>query len=117
MTRRAVADMPHTVYLHRDSEGAVIYVGVTVNLRERSRSHRYSAPWRGRIASIEVESVQPNRGAALVHEYELIQRYQPACNSYGRTAHSLCDPGVRNATAPVGCLLPNRLHRQLLPSQ
>lgn len=82
--KRDVADKPHTVYVHLDADGYVIYVGCTVNLRKRTADHRRYSFWGHRIASVEVESVQPNRGRGLVREYRLIRYYQPAYNRYGR---------------------------------
>ena len=70
----------HAVYLHRDSDASVLYVGCSVALSARTKAHAYSSPWWPDVASIEVESTHTERSDALARERELIRLYEPANN-------------------------------------
>ncbi len=81
--------MPTTagVYIIKDEEGQVIYVGKAKRLRNRLRQHfQPSATFsksrliRERGADIEVFDVR-NENEALLLEYNLIQKYNPPINS------------------------------------
>jgi len=88
----------HTVYLHRDAEGAVLYVGCTYQLRERTKQHRRSSPWRDDIASVEVVRDGMWRYDALDLERELIQQYRPRHN-YSGTPEWVAATGARLTAA------------------
>lgn len=74
------------VYLHKDAEGNVLYVGKAVNLRNRVRSYFHSTVdsiktlrLRRQIADIEV-IITDSELEALLLEMTLIKQYQPRFN-------------------------------------
>jgi excinuclease ABC subunit C len=74
------------VYLHKDAEGTVIYVGKAINLRNRVRSYFHSTVdsiktlrLRRQIADIEVITTDSELEALLL-EMTLIKQYQPRYN-------------------------------------
>jgi excinuclease ABC subunit C len=84
-----VAELPAAagVYLLKDAEGKVIYVGKAKSLRARVRSYLSDRGderaqlrfLRGRLADVEVV-VTGNEKEALILENNLIKRYQPRYN-------------------------------------
>lgn len=73
---------PHDVYIHLDAEGAVLYVGISLTIAERTSSHRANSGWWQKVATIRVEHL-PNREAALAREAELIAELRPLHNRAG----------------------------------
>ncbi len=74
------------VYLHKDADGNVLYVGKAVNLRNRVRSYFHSTVdsiktlrLRRQIADIEV-IITDSELEALLLEMTLIKQYQPRFN-------------------------------------
>ncbi len=74
------------VYLHKDTEGNVLYVGKAINLRNRVRSYFHSAVdsvktlrLRQHIADVEV-IITNSELEALLLEMNLIKQYQPRFN-------------------------------------
>jgi excinuclease UvrABC nuclease subunit len=74
------------------ADGAVCYVGSTVNLRQRAMAHRFrplqfsehfSTPW-GQFNTLTLKYKTPRReGDWLGLEYRLIKRLKPAFNKRG----------------------------------
>lgn len=74
------------VYLHKDAEGKVLYVGKAINLRSRVRSYFHTTvdstktlQLRRQIADIEVITTKSELEALLL-EMTLIKRYRPRYN-------------------------------------
>jgi excinuclease ABC subunit C len=74
------------VYLHKDAEGTVLYVGKALNLRNRVRSYFHSnvdsaktLRLRRQVADIEVITTKSELEALLL-EMTLIKQYQPRFN-------------------------------------
>src|SRR3954451_24128851 len=69
------------VYLFRNAEGQVLYVGKSVALRTRVRSHfrGETSAWTAQAASVDFERTQSELGA-LVLESRLIRRHAPPGN-------------------------------------
>lgn len=80
--RKPDPNLPHTVYMHLDAKGTVLYVGMTYNLEQRTRDHAYCPYW-ANVASVEVDSVHPNRATAAARERELIFELRPRRNWAG----------------------------------
>lgn len=74
---------PHYVYRCFDAEGRLLYVGCTVNPKDRIAQHRDTAWWGDRIASARM-TVFPHRDYALAKEREAIFAERPVCNVKGR---------------------------------
>lgn len=83
---------PHDVYIHLDAGDAVLYVGISLSLANRTGSHRAGSPWWKQIATIRVEHF-PNRESALTREAELIAELRPPNNSAGIPA----EPAIKRA--------------------
>jgi DNA polymerase-3 subunit epsilon len=87
--RRPAADRPDLsklprdpgVYIFRDERGRVLYVGKSVSLRSRARSH-FCAPagWTERAEIVDYRVTNSELGA-LVLENRLIKRWRPPGNS------------------------------------
>jgi excinuclease UvrABC nuclease subunit len=69
---------PHVVYEFYDREGAPVYVGCTINLADRLRTHQGSEMWR---EVVEVHTrLHPTRDEARSAEKSLIRELQPRWN-------------------------------------
>ena len=73
-------DRPHTVYLHRDAAGKVLYVGCTSNLKARTAHHSRTGRWAD-VATVEVDSIHPRDVEGLARERELIHLHEPPRNT------------------------------------
>ena len=79
------ADLPKDpgVYLFRDDEGRVLYVGKSVSIRSRARAHfapsSVPADWTVQATVVDYESTNSELGA-LVLENRLIKRHRPPGN-------------------------------------
>lgn len=85
-------EIPQTpgVYLMRDREGAVLYVGKARNLRRRVRSYFGPQGKHGRLIARALEGVAKidyeetgSELAALLREVALLRELKPPCNSRG----------------------------------
>jgi DNA polymerase-3 subunit epsilon len=72
------------VYVFRDADGRAIYVGKSVCLRTRARSH-FTTPttWTGQAAHVDYEPTESELGA-LVLEDRLIKALRPSGNVRGK---------------------------------
>src|SRR5206468_1458944 len=83
--RPDVRDLPDEpgVYLFRNAGGQVLYVGKSVALRTRARSHfapsAERAPWTGQAESVDFQATESELGA-LVLENRLVKRLAPPGN-------------------------------------
>ena len=79
------ADLPKDpgVYLFRDDEGRVLYVGKSVSIRSRARAHfapsSVPADWTVQATVVDYQSTNSELGA-LVLENRLIKRHRPPGN-------------------------------------
>lgn len=82
MTYSSATDVkPHTVYRCYDRNGALLYVGCTVDVRVRLGQHGYDrSPWLPLV--VEVTTVEcPDRAAGLAEEKRVIAAEQPMFNT------------------------------------
>jgi hypothetical protein len=75
--------VPHFLYRHFDSEGTLLYVGVTITPHQRSIGHRSTSPWWSDVAHISYE-MHPTAWVAWAHEEHAIKTERPLYN----VAHS-----------------------------
>lgn len=68
------------VYIARDQEGHVLYVGITGSLHARFHSHREADRWWSKAASFTLE-LWPDRASAASREEELILHIDPPYNT------------------------------------
>lgn len=71
--------MSPVVYRCLDSEGALLYIGSTGNLRRRMRDHRRHAVWHHLVARIETEA-HPSLAEARTAERLAIRSERPSFN-------------------------------------
>src|SRR5687767_8892519 len=71
---------PQHVYICRNKDGVLLYVGVSLNAMERMAQHSHCSPWFKHVTHIEIER-HPNRRVALDREKQLIQTLFPAYNT------------------------------------
>jgi hypothetical protein len=68
------------LYLHLDSDGVPLYVGVTAKVKERTYEHLRSSPWRDRIDRVLYAPAGFDRKAAERLEREVILTLLPQHN-------------------------------------
>jgi DNA polymerase-3 subunit epsilon len=69
------------VYVFRDADGRPLYVGKSVRLRDRARSHFTTpAAWTGQAQQVDYHATRSELGA-LVLENRLIKRWRPPGNT------------------------------------
>lgn len=67
------------LYRHFDSEGRLLYVGISLSAVERLKQHVARSGWASDIASITVET-HPDREAAMKAERAAVERERPLYN-------------------------------------
>lgn len=67
--RAAYADQPFWLYRQYAADGALLYVGLTQNLKQRSAGHRSGSPWWPLIERVDVVEY-PN-----LHDGEAAERF------------------------------------------
>ncbi len=68
------------VYVFRDADGHPLYVGKSVDVRTRARSHfTGGAPWTAHAESVDCEPTESDLGALLL-EHRLIRALKPPAN-------------------------------------
>lgn len=74
----------HRTALYRlfDAEGALLYVGITVNVEQRWTEHERAKPWWPQVAEKRVEWFE-NRPLALTAELQAIKTERPIHNVVG----------------------------------
>ena len=102
--KRARGDRPHLaalphepgVYIFRDADGRPLYVGKSVDLRTRARSHfTVGATWAAEAEHVDHQVTESELGALLLED-RLIKALRPPGNVRGkpsRTATSTCAAG------------------------
>jgi predicted GIY-YIG superfamily endonuclease len=75
--RRPLELEPHYVYWLFDASGALLYVGATVNVRQRLAEHRRRQHWWPQVVDVHVTET-PNRNAAFELECEILRIHAPA---------------------------------------
>lgn len=70
------------VYRCYDDEGALLYIGSSINLRQRVRGHRGATRWWDEVVRVEAESY-PTETAARIAEAHAIRDELPERNKYG----------------------------------
>lgn len=81
---------PCQLYRHRDSNGDLLYVGISYSAFARTTTHRSGAHWFADITRIDVEHF-PDRKSAEKAEREAIAREKPK--------HNLAHVPIENMTA------------------
>jgi hypothetical protein len=71
--------VPTAVYIAHNSDGGIIYVGITGSLASRFAAHKKADLWWSCAASIEVE-MWPDRPTAAERECTLIAQFDPPHN-------------------------------------
>ena len=69
--RRRLRGLPTDVYRAYDSDGRLLYVGMSVNVFQRLKQHRYEAPWYSQVSSVRVEQYKDWRTARHVEGYAI----------------------------------------------
>jgi predicted GIY-YIG superfamily endonuclease len=84
--RRFHADnfQPTLLYRLRDRGGALLYIGITTDLKRRLREHAKSKPWWPDVATVETEA-HVGYGVAEQAEWLAIRQEEPRWNHIGRT--------------------------------
>ena len=70
---------PHDVYSCFDSDGVLLYVGMTSDLATRLTNHKYATSWWGQVARVTHTTV-PDRPTARELERDLIRSQAPLFN-------------------------------------
>lgn len=70
---------PHYLYRHFNAAGALLYVGITRNVRLRNNAHNHASLWWSEVSSTTVEEL-PTRNDALLAEEIAIKAERPIHN-------------------------------------
>ena len=84
--RPHLAGLPHEpgVYVFRDADGRVLYVGKSIDLRTRARSHFTSgAAWTAQAEHVDHQTTESELGALLLED-RLIKALRPPGNVRGK---------------------------------
>jgi len=98
----------HFVYLVEDAAGVLLYIGLTINPRQRRASHQSASPWFREMARTRMIGPLPGDAAADL-ESVLILKLGPRHNK------RRCSPRRRGAFADWGDLLMRELERYESP--
>lgn len=79
------APLKFALYRFFDTDGALLYVGITNDLGARSRAHRKSAPWMRFVATTQTVWLD-SREEVQVAEAEAIATEKPLFNKRGASA-------------------------------
>ena len=85
--RPHLAELPHEpgVYIFRDADGRALYVGKSVDLRTRARSHfTVGATWAAEAEHVDHQVTESELGALLLED-RLIKALRPPGNVRGKT--------------------------------
>lgn len=85
---------PQALYRFFASDGALLYVGISLNPGARWKSHRSDKPWWTEVANVSVEHY-PNRTAVMDAEREAIKAERPRYNR----VHNQTPEGGRRAAS------------------
>jgi len=91
------------LYRHFDSQGALLYVGVSKSALVRLGQHKEHAHWFDRITQVTIEK-HPSRAAALEAERIAIHVENPLCN-------------VQRRPPPIGTVDSKRTDRKTLAAK
>lgn len=91
-------DAGQFVYVHADSSGAVLYVGMSHDIRTRHDHHSKRSPWWPDVATIELSS-QATIADAQAEERRLIHLHNPPHNHerHAPPLHPAIPPGEAEA--------------------
>lgn len=89
---------PHALYRFYDAAGALLYVGITVNLPTRLTRHRDDKPWWTEVARITVEH-HANRNTVLAAERHTILAEKPRHNIQHNTGQ-VCSEQPHKSNTP-----------------
>lgn len=84
--------MKHYLYRHFNTEGRLLYVGISRDASKRLAQHRAHAPWFDEIATVDVTAFETREKAAEA-ERRAIQKERPVHNVFG-------SPWSANASRP-----------------
>jgi predicted GIY-YIG superfamily endonuclease len=88
MTRKLLSQvrLPTYVYEAYDSEGRLLYVGMTANLQGRVDAHAQNKPWWGEVVDLKVATFETKK-AALAAERLAIETRHPRYNVTHSASH------------------------------
>lgn len=72
-------DTPTSLYRHFASDGALLYVGISLSWPARTKAHAKGSRWFEQVAKVEIERFA-DRASALDAEREAIKREKPKFN-------------------------------------
>jgi len=77
--KKRIANLPNDVYKAYDDAGALLYVGISINVFKRLGEHKAYSPWYDEASRIEVVQYL-NRASARAEEARCIKFDAPAFN-------------------------------------
>jgi len=80
-SRKYLEETPHTLYRHYDKDDNILYIGITHNLRHRTRMHRKQRTWWfNEVSRTETEEFE-DKASALEAEQKAIRDLEPPHNA------------------------------------
>lgn len=98
------------LYRHYDSEGNLLYIGMSLHILARLYQHSTSSNWFENIARIEIQHY-PDRASVLKAEKEAIKNEKPRYNYHNLDTQSEEDHWLRRS-AKTFCFIPRPLVRK-----
>lgn len=90
--------MSQTLYRFWDTEGLLLYVGITARPWERWKAHRNEKPWWEEVASVTLQNFA-SREEVIVAELKAIREEKPRYNIAGTSDQPKPSRPVRSQTA------------------
>ena len=92
--------MSACVYIAKDANGTVLYVGKSINIKNRFTSHRDESPWFKSCSTIDVLHFDTEEDA-LSAEISIIKKMMPKDNvSYNKRGRAVCSSVRRKPARP-----------------
>ena len=88
-----LADRAHVLYRMYDAAGALLYIGITLNIANRLSAHQGEKPWWSDVANIKLEHFA-DRMAVLTAERTAIMEEAPAYNIHWRRGAPMAGHGI-----------------------
>ena len=86
VTKRTRADHDHALYRFFGDDGALLYVGISLQPFARMGQHRTDKSWWGEVAAVTIER-HPTRRDVLAAERDAIRREKPRYNVVHTAPH------------------------------
>ena len=89
------------LYRFRNSNGELLYVGISLSAVGRAADHRRDQPWWDEVSSMTVEHLSVDRDGALAIEMYVIKTEMPKYNR----SHNCAIEAIKTAASACDCIV------------